>query len=308
MTDAAGAAGRAPVDERILARRRTVARARARRRRRVTATVVALVVAGLVTLAAVRSPLFAVGQVRVTGVTGAQAAAVADAADVAVGHSLVGVDLAATAARVRALPWVATVRVSREPPSTVAVDVVARTPVALVAGADATALVDAGGYVVALGPRGTTPTVAAAPVNVPTIDAPRTVLPAAGNRVSDAAVRNALSVAAALPAELKAAVVRYDAASPRGLRVRLRAAAAGDRRCGTGLGALRDRRAGTRQGRCPRRAARPARRATPRPSRRNRRPCPRQPGRRAGAAPAPWPAVRLTVPPPDYGRRKSRLT
>ncbi len=221
MTDAAGAAGRAPVDERILARRRAVARARARRRRRVTATVVALVVAGLVTLAAVRSPLFAVGQVRVTGVTGAQAAAVADAADVAVGHSLVGVDLAAAAARVRALPWVATVRVSREPPSTVAVDVVARTPVALVAGADATALVDAGGYVVALGPRGTTPTVAAAPVNVPTIDAPRTVLPAAGNRVSDAAVRNALSVAAALPAELKAAVVRYDAASPRGLRVRL---------------------------------------------------------------------------------------
>lgn len=199
------------MDARIRARRRAVAADRARRRRRVVLSVVTLALVAAGAYALTRSPLFAVDEVRVTGVGDQQAEVVRTLAGITAGEPLLSVDLDAVRASVSGLPWVRDVVVSRVPPSTVQVAVAVREPVATVALPGSSWLVDAEGVVVSGGARD----------DLVRIDAPASVLPGAGGPVSDAAVRNALAVHVALPGPVRALVDRYDAPSDRGLRLHL---------------------------------------------------------------------------------------
>lgn len=211
------------MDERIRARRREVRRARARKRRRVT--VALLLLAGVVVGGVVvsRSALFEITDVEVdiadlAGAHDDRVAQVAAAAGISPGENLLHTDLSAAETRVEALPWVRTVEIGRVPPSTVRIAVTPRAPVATVNSEDSSWLVDAAGVVVAGGARD----------DLVHIDAVNSVLPGPGVRISDAAVRNALTVRAQLPESLREHVVRYDAPSPRGLRLLVRSEAAPD--------------------------------------------------------------------------------
>lgn len=213
MTSAASASS-PTADSRILQRRRGVATADYRRRRRWALSFLALIVLAVAAVAVSRSPLFAITGVRVDGVTAAKAQLVRDIAGVRKGQNLVTVDLAAARQRVAGLPWVKQVQLDRQPPSTVAIMVTPRVPLALVRAKGQAWQIDASGVVIK-------PDDDAAPPLV-RIDAGQAVLPAAGAAVVDPGVRNALRVHRALPRRLRRAVLRYDAPSEQGLRVQLR--------------------------------------------------------------------------------------
>ena len=120
-----------------------------RRRRLIAALVVVgiLVGIGFGVRALLYSGLADVQTVQITGLSTIKAADVQKVADVTTGAPLVDVDTAAIAARVAALPAVATVSVGRSWPHTVTVAVTERVPVASVAIPRGVALVDAGGVV-----------------------------------------------------------------------------------------------------------------------------------------------------------------
>lgn len=202
---------RPQMDARFRARRRAVVVEAVRRRRRVAASIATVLGIVAAAIALSYSPLFAVDEVRVTGVTGERADLVRRLAAVAPGERLLSVDLHGVRAEVVGLPWVREVDVSRLPPSSIVVAVTPRQPVAVVALPGASWLIDDQGVVVS---GGTLP-------DLPSIDAPRSVLPGPGTEVSDAAVRNALAVHLALPGPLRVRVDRYDAPSDRGLRMHL---------------------------------------------------------------------------------------
>lgn len=199
------------MDARIRDRRRAVDRQRLRRRRRRTLSllVVGALAVGVVAIA--RSPLFDVDGVAIDGATGEQAEEVRAAAGVRPGDNLLFVDLSAAAERVEELAWVRMAETQRRPPSTVRLEIAPRHPVAVVRLPDSAWLVDAAGVVVAGGERD----------ELVEVDAPNSVLPGPGIRVTDAAVRNALAVQAGLPGSLRAAVEHYEAPSDRDLRLHL---------------------------------------------------------------------------------------
>ena len=199
-----------PVDRRILERRRRVREEAARRRRRVTMSVLAL---GLVLGGAYgvsRSPLFAVGEVRIAGVPAEQAAQVRKIAGVGTGGNVLDVDTAAVTGRVEELAWVKDARVRRLP-GAIEIRVVPRVAVAVIRLPGAAWMIDGEGWVMGGG----------APEGLALVEAPDAVLPPVGERVADAGIRNALAVHAALPESLRAMVERYHAPSARGLRLRL---------------------------------------------------------------------------------------
>ncbi|MDP8969018.1 MAG: FtsQ-type POTRA domain-containing protein [Actinomycetota bacterium] len=200
------------MDERIRARRLEVGRANARRRRRRACSLLGVLVLAVSAVAAARSPLFAIGDVRVAGVNGQAAGQARAAAGILPGQNLLWADLHGARERVRALAWVREAQIRRVPPSTVEIAVLPRIPVAVVLAADGAWLVDADGVVVAGGARD----------GLVAVEAPNSVLPAPGRPSSDAAVANALSVHTQLPADLRAQVDRYDASGPRSLRLHLR--------------------------------------------------------------------------------------
>ncbi|MGH8908021.1 MAG: cell division protein FtsQ/DivIB [Egibacteraceae bacterium] len=200
------------MDARIRARRIAVCQAQARKRRRWVASVAALVLLAVAATAAARSPLFEISEIRIVGVTAEQVAQLRALVPIAVGENLLKADLGRVERRLAQVAWVRTVDAVRVPPSIVDVRVQVRQPIANVRVADAIWAVDADGIV--LGPGAGTGLVE--------IDAPNSVLPGVGTRVSDAAVRNALAVHAALPPHRRQAVDRYDAPSERGLRLHLR--------------------------------------------------------------------------------------
>jgi cell division protein FtsQ len=187
------------MDARIRARRRAVLAAGYRRRRRITLSVLSAVALLGLAFAVSHSPLFAVDEVRVTGLEGERAALVDRLAAVSPGERLLSVDLDAIRDDVIGLPFVREVAVTRVPPSTIQIAVVPRVPVVAVAVPGASWLLDADGVV----------------------DAERSVLPGPGVEVSDAAVRNAVEVHVGLPGPLRAQIDRYDAPSERGLRLHL---------------------------------------------------------------------------------------
>lgn len=199
------------MDARIRARRIEVQAARARKRRRWVSSGVAMILLVVAAVAAARSPLFAITEVRLVGVSGEQAVELRELVPITMGENLLTADLRHVEGRLEGLPWVRTVRAIRHPPSAVEIRVEVRQPVAAVRLSGAVWTVDAEGVV--LGP-GTKP-------GLVEIDAPNSVLPGVGTAASDAAVRNALAVRAALPPHLSEVVDRYDAPSERGLRVHL---------------------------------------------------------------------------------------
>ena len=199
------------MDARIRERRRTVAQERARRRRRRVASVVTAVLVAGGAYALTYTPLFAVTEVTVEGVTGDRAEAVRSVAGVVPGQRLLDVDLDGVAAAVEDLAWVRATEVTRQPPSTVVLAVAVRTPVAVLRTADQAWLVDADGVLVAGGDA----------ADLLEIYAPDTVLPGAGAVVRDPTVRTALDVHARLAGPLRAGVVRYEAHGQHGVRMLL---------------------------------------------------------------------------------------
>lgn len=120
------------------------------RRRRIAAGLVAVVLLAVGVGLGVRVVLYDVGLADVQGITviGTGTVSVAEveqAAAVPRGVPLASVDTAAVAARVAALPGLASVRVARDWPHTVAVSVVEREPIAVVDTAAGPTLVDTAG-------------------------------------------------------------------------------------------------------------------------------------------------------------------
>ena len=208
---------RPPMDARIKARRQRVAEEQARRRRRLVASVVVVVALAAGAVGLTYTPLFEVGEVIVDGTLGEREQEVRIAAGVVPGQRLLGVDLETTGEAVEGLPWVRTAEVTRRPPSTVAIEVASRQPVAVVRTVGEAWLIDRDGVLVGGG----------ADESLVDIVAREAVLPDAGSVVEDAAVRNALAVHEELPASLRAAVLHYEAPSERGLRLLLDGAVLG---------------------------------------------------------------------------------
>lgn len=144
----------APIDPRIRARRIEVRRDEGRRRlSRLVEAGLVLSVAALFA-GALWTPLLDVDALEVSGTEHLSGAEVAARAGVGRGDPLIGVDVGDVGSRIAALPWVASVTVSRRVSGVVAVDVTERTPVASVVGPTGPVLVDAEGRV--LGPASDT--------------------------------------------------------------------------------------------------------------------------------------------------------
>jgi cell division septal protein FtsQ len=199
------------MDARIRARRMQIQAARARRRLVWCSSGVALILLAVAAVAAARSPLFAITEVRLVGVSGQQAAEVRALTPITLGENLLTADLRHVERRLEGLPWVRSVHVVRHPPSAVEIRIEVRQPVAVVRLQNALWIVDAHGVVLAPGSK----------PGLIEIDAPNSVLPGVGTTTSDAAVRGALAVHAALPPRLSNKIDRYDAPSERGLRLHL---------------------------------------------------------------------------------------
>lgn len=199
------------MDARMHQRRIEVRREQTRRRRRLVGwlLLVALMVAGAVGIT--RSGLFAITGVRVDGVGQQRASVVRSTARVAEGQNLVTVDLDEALARTKALPWVADASVVRRPPSTVVITVVPRRPVAILAGPNGSWIVDRNGVAIA----------EAADQKLPRIDIASTAAPDPGEAIDDPAADNALALYAALPPDVRRALLTVQAAGPRTVRVQL---------------------------------------------------------------------------------------
>jgi cell division protein FtsQ len=187
------------IDPRIRERRIEVKREAGRKRLRVVlGAIVAFVVIGTGYLT-VESPLLDVDHIRVTGVQHLDAAAVERAAGVQPGAPLLRADTRAVAARIEALPWVASAKVSRALPATLRITVTERVPVAWVRRDDA--------HVVLLAADGTAIVdTDAPPAGLVEIRGARRI-PATGARLTPA---RAAGAAAAMPPELAARVVAVD--------------------------------------------------------------------------------------------------
>jgi cell division protein FtsQ len=131
-TGGASPGRRPPADRRIAERRKAIIAARVRRRRRILgwALVGLALAAGVAYL--IRTPLFGLSAVRVTGTRAVPQAEVLAVSKVRVGEPYLGIDLAAVRARVAALPRVAAVEVTRDYPSGLRIAVTERPAVASV--------------------------------------------------------------------------------------------------------------------------------------------------------------------------------
>ena len=139
---------RPAADRRIAERRKAIIAARARRRRRILGWGLAVIALAAGVAYLVRTPLFGLTEVRVTGTEAVTEAEVLNAAGVRIGEPYLGLDLTAIGGRVAAaLPRVAAVRVTRDYPSSLRIAVTERPPVASVSDGSAYWLVAADGTV-----------------------------------------------------------------------------------------------------------------------------------------------------------------
>jgi cell division protein FtsQ len=138
---------RPPADRRIAERRKAIIAARVRRRRRLLGWGLAVIALAVGVAYLIRTPLFGLSAVRVTGTEAVAEAEVREAAEVRLGEPYLGLDLAAIQARVAALPRVAAVRVARDYPSSLRIAVTERPPVASVSTGNVYWLVAADGTV-----------------------------------------------------------------------------------------------------------------------------------------------------------------
>ncbi len=176
--------------------RRSALRPRLTRRQQIYAALVVavLVVAGLLVWF---TPLMAVREVQVQGLSSVSQGQVLTALDVPTGTPLLRVDLTAAAARVARLPRVARATVDRHYPSELTVSVTERVPMVFVNKPDGNHLLDATGVDFATAP--------------PTPGVPRLVLadPSPNNPLTKAA----LAVVGALPAAVRTQVDQVAPAS-----------------------------------------------------------------------------------------------
>ena len=138
-------------DPRIAARRAVVADEADRLRLRPILAILGVLVAAVVVLAVLWSPIFSVHQVTVDGASPADRRTILAAANIQDGTPLVTVDVAAARARVAALPLIDGVRVERVWPRGVVITVATRIPIGavFVPGSARLAIVDARGRVIA---------------------------------------------------------------------------------------------------------------------------------------------------------------
>ncbi len=199
-----------PIDPRIKERRVAVTRRQGRRRLMillVALAVAALVVGGWLLL---HSSLFSAKVVTVKGSTHATATQVIDAGGLDDHPALLGLDPGAVAARIEALPWVASATVSRSWPDGVVVTVVERTPAAAVArSGGGWALIDRTGRVLA--------DVATPPTDVVHLSVPTE--PGAPGTTLAPADGDGLAVAASLPAAFAAQVAAVNVVAGGGVQL-----------------------------------------------------------------------------------------
>jgi cell division protein FtsQ len=138
---------RPAADRRIAERRKAILAARVRRRRRILGWALAAIALAAGVAWLIRTPLFGLSAVRVSGTQAVTHAEVLEASRVRIGEPYMGLDLAAIGDRVAALPRVAAVRVARDYPSSLRITVTERPPVASISGGSVYWLVAADGTV-----------------------------------------------------------------------------------------------------------------------------------------------------------------
>ncbi|WP_246017488.1 cell division protein FtsQ/DivIB [Micromonospora pisi] len=189
--------------------RRFMRRARQRQLRAVLPWAIAggvLALAGLVSWVVYGTSLLGVGEVRVTGTDLVSPEQVREAAAVPDGQPLARVDLAAVGDRVGALAPVERATVSRHWPGALLIEVVERTPAAVVPQGRQFAVVDRAGVVFR--------TVAQRPAGLPLVQVP-------GPGRDDPATRAALQVLGALTPQLREGLVEVAVEGPARILVRL---------------------------------------------------------------------------------------
>lgn len=192
------------VDERIAERRRDVREQQRRRRLQRTVAVTVLLALVVVLLVLERSPLVELAEVRVVGTDVLTPARVREAADLELGTSLLRLPIDDAAARVRALPRVASAQVDRVDPVTVRITVEERVPTMAARKGDDWVLVDDEGVVLARGRLS----------GLPTIVVRQGDLPPPGGRVgANPALANAVAFERELPGPTRSrvAAVRAEA-------------------------------------------------------------------------------------------------
>lgn len=202
-----GETGTVVIDPRLRARRIAVSKGVGRRRLHRLVLLVIVAALALTTVIVLKSPILDVDEIAITGARASDPDAIAEAAGVDLGSALLLADLEAAKRRVEALPWIEEAAVTRDLPGGVAIDVIERTPSAVVAAGDASVLVDVDGHVLSGADPMTYPAgVAAFPpfVRVVVADAP----PGPGGRV-DPTLLDAIALAERLrgnPANVVVAV------------------------------------------------------------------------------------------------------
>ena len=185
---------RPPIDPRFRARRVQVKRSAGRRRLRRLALVG--IVLGILLAAAgtLFTPAFDVDRIEVSGEFRTSADDVVEAGGISIGSPLVLADQGHAERAIRALPWVASVEVSRSWPGTITYRIREREPAAVVAAAeDRWLAADAEGRVVA--------EVDGRPADRPVVEGTHTGAEVGG--VTAYADREAFAVAAALPPSVR---------------------------------------------------------------------------------------------------------
>lgn len=190
--------------------RRFMARARQRRLRAAlpwAVTAGSLLVVGALAWLVYGTSVLGVRQVDVVGTDSLTALQVQEAAAVRMAQPLAGADLARIRGRVEGLPAVSRAVVSRSWPSTIVIEVVERTPVAAVPRGKEFALIDVEGVAYR--------TVSRRPSGLP-------VAQLAAPGPADINTRSALTVLAALTAELREQLVSISVPAPAQVRLGLR--------------------------------------------------------------------------------------
>lgn len=177
----------------VQARRLEVTQSDERRKWRRTLLIVALLAAAAIVLGLARSPVLDVDTVTVQTGDRVDEEIVIELAGVRLGAQLIDVDPAAVEERVGRHPWVATVEVRREWPSTVRIDIVEAEPVAASPVGAGWRLIDLDGQVLGISP--------VAPVGLPVVLADE-VHAAPGERADELVA--AVIVADALTSDLGA--------------------------------------------------------------------------------------------------------
>lgn len=199
------------MDARIRARRARVRADAVRRRQRRTLSLFVLLVLVAGVAVVLRSPLFGISGITVTGVTGGRATTVERSAALERGEHLLTAPLEEARDRVEALPWVAEAVVRRSPPSTVAIEVTPRRPLLTVQTAGASWKVDDEAVLVDGGRVKGAPVIALGDVDLPEL----------GQPIGVDAVRDAVEVHAHLPGWLRRQIAAYEVSRAHGLVLRL---------------------------------------------------------------------------------------